>query len=217
MASFETIQNEVIARLGNRTDIGARTAIWINDAMYELAHNPRYSFRELDTTSAFLTTAGQQMYALDILLGASYWFTLSVTHIDTNGVMRVLDQVHIDAIDRQQTLTTETGIPSEYALFGFDLFLYPTPNVTGDAIRVRNRVRLDILSAGQTFPLGREWEEPVTVLAVAKGLEALQRFEEAAGYRGQVLEPLMGTRQSHLELEEPQYETTIGVSFDRWS
>ena len=64
MAGFTAIQNEVIARLGNRTDLAARSAIWINDAYFELLLNPTFEFFELDSLNAFNTIAGTASYTL---------------------------------------------------------------------------------------------------------------------------------------------------------
>lgn len=204
MAVLETITNEVGARLGNRTDIGQRVVIWVNDALYELAHNPRFSFRELDTSTTF--TIPTNITGIDLSnIAGNIWFILIIRTISHRW-----RQIHQE--EMQDLITAGgTGEPNRYALHGSLLSWYPGPTQSYNAT-ILYRKRLDALTTGSTIPLPREWEEPLVVLSTIKGLEALQRFEEAGVHR-QIYEGLLQQRLSHLELEESQYETTIGVRF----
>jgi hypothetical protein len=75
---------------------------------------------------------------------------------------------------------------------------------------MRYRRRLPKLVAGMAIPLEREWHEMLIALTVAKGLGALQRFEEAAGNQ-QTVEASIASRMDTPLLEDDNYETTIGV------
>src|SRR5215510_10581549 len=93
MASFDAIQTEVIARLGNRTDINARSAVWINDAYFELLMNPRYIFFELDIAAQAPTVIGQGTYSLP----PDLWFILSLRD-NTNNIK--LQRTHTMVLDK---------------------------------------------------------------------------------------------------------------------
>lgn len=208
MSTFDALQTEVIARLGNRTDIGTRSATWINDALYEIAHSPEFSFRELDTTHTFLLEQFTTSYQLADV--PSFWFPLHLFVVTTTKNHEVFAK-HIQEL--MNMATDSTGRPQWYALYDNALAIYPgaSADFVGFGLTMFYRKRLDLMSAGSEFPLGYEWEELVKTLAVVKGLEGLQRFEEAAAYKATIYEPLVKKRLSHLELEEPIYETTIGV------
>lgn len=204
MAVFATITNEIGARLGNRSDIGQRVVTWANDALFELAHNPRFSFRELDTSTTFTVPANITGLQLSSIAG-NIWFILIIRTISHRW-----KQIHEE--EMQDLISVGgTGEPDRYALFGGIISWYPGPTQAYNAT-ILYRKRLTQLTTTDTIPLPREWEEPLVVLGTIKGLEALQRFEEAATHR-QIYEGLLQQRMSHLELEEPQYETTIGVRY----
>lgn len=196
---YDDIKAEITRRLGNRQDLSTRIDQWINDAFAELAQAPKASFRELDAIQEITVVLGQTF----IPMPADFWFVLSL-----RTAQRMLDQVHWQVLDR--TYRTQ-GIPTRYARYQERIELDPIPNDTYDIV-MRYRRRLPTLVAGMVLPIEREWHEMLTVMTVAKGLEALQRFEESAGYQ-QTIDQDMGARLDNPLLEDDNYETTIGVRF----
>jgi hypothetical protein len=196
---FDDLKTEVIQRLGNRSDLQTRTDTWINDAFTELAQSPKASFRELDAILEFTLPMGQQFMQVP----ADFWFILSLRMVD-----RKLDQVHWQVLDR---IYRTQGMPTRYARYQERIEFDPYPDQDYNMI-MRYRRRLPKLIAGMVIPIEREWHELLTTLTVSKGLEALQRFEEAGNYEALLTQDMSG-RQDNPLLEDDNYETTIAVRF----
>lgn len=201
MAGFDALKTEVKARLGNRTDIDARLAVWINDALFELLMNPKASYPELDETSTITTVIGTHLYTMP----DNFWFLLNLRDEEDE---RVLTHIHWQVLDR----TARTvGTATRYARYGNTISLEPTPDDVRD-LTLRYRIRVPEVATGDLFPIGRDWEEAITILAQVKGLEALQRMEEA-GIQRQIFESILAQRLDVPTLEDASFETTIGVRF----
>lgn len=196
---YDDLKAEVILRLGNRTDLSERVDMWINDAFTDLAQAPKASFRELDAILEFILYRNQQFLAVP----ADFWFILSLRMRD-----RKLDQVHWQVLDR---IYRTHGMPVRYARYQDRVEFDPYPDRDYNMI-MRYRRRLPKLVAGMIIPIEREWHELLVTLTVSKGLEALQRFEEAAGYN-QAIDQDLNFRQDNPLLEDDNYETGIAVRF----
>ena len=197
--TYDDIKAEVIKRLGNRQDLSVRVDQWSMDAFTELTQAPKASFRELDALYEFTATAAIPRAAVP----ADFWFILSL-----RDKTRKLDQVHWQVLDRTyRTL----GIPTRFARYQDNIEFDPIPADDVEMV-MRYRRRLPKLVAGMSIPLEREWHEILVTLTVAKGLEALQRFEEAGLYKGAVDSALI-QRMDNPTLEDDNYESTIGVRF----
>jgi hypothetical protein len=197
--TYDDIKVEVTKRLGNRQDLSTRIDQWAMDAFTELTQAPKATFRELDALYEFTAQASLPRVAVP----GDFWFILSL-----RDRTRKLDQVHWQVLDRTyRTL----GIPTRFARYQDNIEFDPIPANDVEMI-MRYRRRLPKLVAGLPIPLEREWHEILVVLTVAKGLEALQRFEEALPYKGAV-DMALGQRQDNPLLEDDNYETTIGVRF----
>lgn len=206
MAGVTAIQAEVIARLGSRTDINARSLVWMNDAYFELLLSPRFPFWELDGSTTFTTVAGTRTYSLAAV--TDLWFILDLR--DTTAIRR-LERVDVRDFDEIQHVS---GQPTRYARFANTLELDPTPDAA-DVIQVRYRKRPNELVIGGVHLLGREWDEILTQLAVLKGREALEQTEQAAAQRT-LVEGLLGMREAVLQLEDADADTTIGPELRGW-
>ena len=207
MGTFNTIKAEVIARMGGRTDISARVDIWLNDAFFELCLLPRFAFFELDKQdTSIATVAATRVYALTGI--TDLWHILDVRD-HTNE--RLLRRSSVREFDKR-VQTNVTGFPVEYARFGTDLELDPTPD-GAYTLRIRYRKRPNELSAGNATGLSREWDEVLTTMTVAKGFEALEQWEKASAQR-QLLEGLLAIREEPLRLEDADAELTIGVELE---
>jgi hypothetical protein len=202
MAGVDVLLTEITARLGNRTDIAIRALQWLNDAYFELLMAPRFSFYELDLAASTVTIAGTASYSLP----ADFWFVLDLT--DTTNTKK-LHRGHWQEFDRQ---TSTSGAPTRYARFGATFQLDPTPDAVY-TLTLRYRKRPAELVAGNATLLGREWDEPLIVLATIKGFEALENREKAATQRA-LLEPLLTMREDVPELEDMDSETTIAVRME---
>jgi hypothetical protein len=198
MQGFDALQTEVIARLGNRTDIASRSTRWLNYAFFELVMNPRFSFHELDTSTTFVTVAAERNYTLP----TDIWFILSLRD-NTNS--RKLKMTHWSEFDR---ITYTTGQPVRYAHFSNYVELDPTPDAAY-TIQVRYRFRPSDEASGTAFVnLGTEWEEVIVNMATMKGFEALDQRAKAGELR-QLIEIQLSTRQDAFQLDDMDSETTI--------
>lgn len=197
--TYDDIKTEVIKRLGNRTDLDARADQWAMDAFTELTQAPKASFRELDAIYDVVATQGQPRMQVP----ADFWFILSL-----RDKTRKLDQVHWQVLDK--TYRT-VGLPTRYARYQDFIELDPIPSEDTPMV-MRYRRRLPRLVKGLPIPLEREWHELLITLTVAKGLEALQRWEEAGVHRG-AIDVSLATRLDNPLLEDDNYESTIGVRF----
>lgn len=197
--TYDDIKAEVIKRLGNRQDLGSRVDQWANDAFTELTQAPKASFRELD--ALYEVVAKQGVPRLE--LPADFWFVLSL-----RDPTRKLDQVHWQVLDR---IYRTVGLPTRYARYQNHIELDPVP-AEDTALTMRYRRRLPKLQAGMSLPLEREWHEMLLTLTVSKGLEGLQRWEEA-GLNKTMIEQSIGARMDNPTLEDDNYESTIGVRF----
>jgi len=197
--TYDDIKAEVIKRLGNRQDLSTRIDQWAMDAFTELTQAPKASFRELDALFEFTAIAKNPR----VDTPPDFWFILSL-----RDPTRKLDQVHWQVLDRTyRTL----GVATRFARYQDHLELDPIPS-QDQSMTMRYRRRLPKLIAGMPIPLEREWHEMLVTLTVAKGLEALQRFEEAAPYKGSV-DANLASRMDNPLLEDDGFETTIAVRY----
>jgi len=197
--TYDQLKSEITQRMGNRQDLSTRIDQWAMDAFTELTQAPQASFRELDAIYEPIAKTGQSK----IPIPADFWFILSL-----RDNTRKYDQVHWQVLDR---VYRTTGLPTRYARYQDWIELDPIPSQDIPLI-MRYRRRLPKLAAGMEIPLEREWHEMLITLTVARGLSALQRFEEAAGHR-QMVDADLGSRSDNALLEDDNYESTIGVRF----
>src|SRR5262245_57438444 len=197
--TYDDIKNEVIRRLGNRSDLSSRIDQWATDALTELTQAPKASFRELDASYTAVVKA--DTYKLE--LPGDFWFLLSL-----RDPQRKLDQVHWQVLDR---VYRTKGIPMRFARFQDHIELDPIPD-QDHPLTMRYRRRLPKLVEGMELPIEREWHEMLTVLTVSKGLWALQRYEESTGVK-QGIEAELSNRQDNPLLEDDGYETGIAGRF----
>jgi hypothetical protein len=206
MAGITALSTEIIARLGNRSDIDARALTWLNDGYVELLLSPRFAFYELDTSGTFATVSTTRTYSLTSF--TTLWFLLTVR--DTTNIRR-LRQANVREFDEIQHVA---GQPTRYARFGATLELDPTPD-GAYTIQLRYRKRPDELVIGGSHVLGREWDEVLVALAVLKGREALEQTEQAAAQR-QLVEMLLAAREEVYALEDMDSDTTIAQDLQGW-
>lgn len=203
MANFDSIKAEVIARLGNRTDIAARSEIWINDAYMELAIAPRFGFYELDKEDTATTTVnGTRIYALP----TDVWWLRVVEDVTNDFLLRK------KSVDELDYMSLTIGRPNRYARFGASVILDPTPDGAYN-MRFRYRKRPSELSTGQSSVFGREWDEVLTVMAVKIGFEALGEHTKATEQEA-LIQAKIATRQSTEALEEAYLEASITPRMD---
>ena len=203
MVGFDALKTEVVARLGNRTDIDARVERWINYAFFEILLYPRFSFFELDKLVTFPTVASVATYTLTDF-APDIWHILDIK--DTNN-SRHLTRSHYQVLDR---VTPTNGQPTRYYRFGGTVVFDPIPDSVL-TMQLRYRLRPADQTTGSNFGgLGTEWEELITVLSVIKGFEALDQRDKAAEQR-QILEAITALRGDVPTFEDADAETTIGA------
>lgn len=208
--SFNTIKTEVIARLGGRTDLDSRVITWINDAYYELALTPRYSFFELDTTSTITTESGTRDYSISSI--TNLWFILGIRD-QTNE--RKVRKSHWTVFDAKTQPSATGQIPTHYSRFEKILTFDPTPGGVYTML-LRFRRRPNEMTVNTNHLLGREWDEPITVLSTIKGYEALEQPEKAASQRT-LLEQILGLREEAESLEDMDADdVSVGVRLEEF-
>jgi hypothetical protein len=178
--------NEVILRCENRTTDTARAAIWIRDALLEIASNPDYrdDFQELEewgpaynltaniaeyTESLILPVGDISNALLDILIWVDYPANLN---------RRKLDISHYQKTDRFQPTYS---IPTEWYRFGGLIGFNPVPNL---AYKVQARLCKqhpinDATLNQTTILLPRDWNEILVMAAVQRGFIELMEYEKA--------------------------------------
>lgn len=202
MASFDAIKSEVVARLGNRTNIDSRVNLWINDAYFELLMHPRANFYEIEKAATANTAASIRSYDLP----ADLWHILDIRDSTNNRKIR---RKHWESFDRR---AHTSGMPQLYARFGQTIELDPTPDATYTLI-IRYKFRPADMATGDSPLISREWDEVLTVLAVTKGFEALEEQEKAALQR-QLFEQLFALREDVPMLESMDAESQIQVRLE---
>lgn len=220
MLGFPAIKTEVLARLGNRTDINARVERWINYAYFELLANPRFYFYEIEDLAFFNTIANVGTYPLfNISNGTLVWVILGV-YDETNR--QSLRKSHMIEFERRgQTYmgsyyspTPVVSKPTDYTRFSNAVILYPIPD--GDyQITMRYRRRPSEASSTDTSFLGlkTEWEELLIALSTLKGFEYLGQTDRAKELR-EMVEYLMSIREEAFKLDDANLETGIQPDLD---
>jgi hypothetical protein len=201
------LQAELTWRLGNRTDIAARTLTWLNDAYFELLLSPRFSYFELDRIFAFATVPLQRSYNV-VAMVPDLWFILDLRN---ETMQNKLARYHWSEFDRKWRVY---AIPVRYTRYGPNVEMDPTPDKVYD-ITMRYRLRPAELVAGGASMLTREWDEIIITMAVQKGWEALEQWDKATAQK-QIVEMQLGLREEPQKLEDADSETTIWPAKQRW-
>ncbi len=162
---------------GSVADGQDRLDRWINWA-YRYICMPRvFRHTELQTTDVVTLVAGDNDYALDSAVAAVYSCFWQNSLATTKRKLTPNSQRRFD--DRQDT---NTGQPTEYAIWSAELVLYPRPGPTqaGDTVTVRGWQRPILLVAGAKTVIAPEWDEVIKVGAIAKGWDDLDEYNRAA-------------------------------------
>lgn len=198
---------ELTWRIGNRTDISARTLVWLNDAYFELLLSPRFTYFETDRSFGFSTLPQERTYNIVTMI-PDLWFILDLRN---ETMQQKIDRFHWSEFDRKWRVFS---IPVRYARFGPQIEFDPTPDKAYD-ITVRYRLRPPELVSGGNHLLPREWDEVIITMAVQKGWEALEQWEKATAQK-QIVETQLGMREEPHNLEDADSETTIWPAKERW-
>lgn len=205
--TVDQMQAELIYRVGNRTDIQARSMTWLNDAYFELLLSPRFTYFELDKSFPFTTVAQQRVYDIVSMI-PDLWIILDLRN---ETLQQKIDRFHWSEFDRKWRVF---AIPVRYARFGPTIEFDPTPDKAYD-ITLRYRLRPPQLTTGGLTLLPREWDEVIITMAVQKGWEALEQWDKATAQK-QIVESQLGLREEPASLEDADSETTIWPAKQRW-
>jgi len=201
------MQQELVWRLGNRTDLGSRSLVWLNDAYFELLLSPRFTYFELDRQFAFATVPQQRVYDI-ITMVPTLWIILDLRN---ETMQQKIARYHWSEFDRKWRVF---AIPVRYARFARTIEFDPTPDKAYD-ITMRYRLRPPELIQGANHLLTREWDEVIITMAVQKGWEALEQWEKSTAQK-QIVETQLATREEPHSLEDADSETTIWPAKQRW-
>jgi hypothetical protein len=198
------ILTELTYRLGNRSDLTPRSLIWLNDAYYELLLSPRFTFYAIDRSASLAAPAGQYIYQVSLNF-PDLWFILDMRNENFQIKMRRKDPSEFDRSWKIQ------GIPTRYTRFQDQIELDPIPDVDY-TFTIRYRVRPPELVQGGETILDREWDEPLTTMAVQKGWEALEQWDKASSQK-QLVEVQLARRFDAFQMDDADSEATIGVDY----
>ena len=198
---------ELTWRLGNRSDIQARTLTWLNDAYYELLMSPRFTYYQLDRTTAWVAVVSQRVYQLSTTF-PGIWFVIDIRNDTQEQKLKKFDPTELDRVTRV------TGPPLRYGRYADQIELDPTPDSNYD-MTMRWRLRpMELVNGGEHI-LTREWDEVIITMAVQKGWEALEQWDKSSAQK-QIVEVQLARRQDVADLETIDHEITIGVEYG-WS
>lgn len=150
---------------------------YINDGYNDLARRTKL----LRDVSSINVVSGTAEYALP----AGFILEKRVTFRGSRIKKTTIEM--IDQVDWDKDLTTNTGIPVNYYIWGLKLGLYPTPNVTeASALKLYfTRLPLVALVADGDIPeLPLDMHEDIVRYAVARSREQAEDFEVAQSTMG---------------------------------
>lgn len=185
--------NEVLLRCENRTTDTARAAIWIRDALLEIASNPDYrdDFQELEELGPLFNLTGGnspssaiQEYAESNLVPGG---DVAVAAADifvwmdppNNTIRRRLDVSHYQKVDKFQPVYS---VPTEWYRYGGTIGFNPIPdkNYQVQMRVVRMHPINDNILTMTLILLPRDWNEVIIWAAVQRGFMELMEYEKAA-------------------------------------
>ncbi len=174
--NFGTLKNLVKRNLGNRTDIDALVAAWVNDAYLDLvtaAKLPELGRFEpipcpsLDKTATFNTIADVAEYNLP----SNALFIISARNTTSD---RPLFRRDIRWYDKYIPQTSTS--PAYYVVYGGKLYLAPTPDdVYTIRLRVREKIEVPALQNDLDEPvIDPIWHEAIVLGASHRGAQSLE-------------------------------------------
>lgn len=207
---FGTLKSHVTRNLGNRPDIAAYVAQWINSCYLDIITRGKIPeigrfepipVPELDDTDTFSTAADDYDYAFftDML------FPVSLRDTTNDQPLKFRS---IRWYDRQAGAST--GKPSHYATYGKVMFIWPTPDdIYVIQTRFRKAVTIPALSADGDVPIiGTEWHEALELGATYRGARSL-RDPDASRWQSDLKMALAAHSEQYTEEEE---DADFGVS-----
>lgn len=184
---------EVLIRCENRTTDTARAAIWIRDALLEIASNPDYrdDFQELEELGPLfnlnggnsLSTAIQEYPESSLIPGGdvnnAFLDILIWIDFPSNNDRRKLDVSHYQKTDKFQPVFS---IPTEWYRFGGTIGFNPIPdkNYQVQCRLCRMHPINDNVLSQTLILLPRDWNEILIWAAVQRGFQELMEYEKAA-------------------------------------
>lgn len=194
---------------GNRTDIETPTnyyGIWTNAAYIDLttrnkfwqARVPkRFYFPELETSTTKTTTDGTAYVAMP-----TDGLIIRELYDETNNVWleEIPHSKYVAKTDRA-TATAESN-PTKWVRQGSNLYLYPTPDTTGETIRIYYRKRPAVLTGSSATLIGTEWDEPILHLALNKGFMWLHEYDKAEIHKKEFMDMLTSLVDVYYEEEK---------------
>ncbi len=185
--------NEVLIRTENRTTDTGRAAVWIRDALLEIASDPDYrdDFLELEEWGPLFNLTGGNSPATAV---QEYLETSFVPGGDVNNATldiliwldfppstnrRKLDASHYQKTDKFQQVYS---IPTEWYHFGPYIGFNPVPNLNYQVqARICRQHPINDNVLDQTLILlPRDWNEILIWAAVQRGFMELMEYEKAS-------------------------------------
>lgn len=190
MSLINDLVPEVIFRCENRTNDTARAAVWLRDALLEIASNPDYrdDFAELEELGPFFNLTapvggvGTQEYAESNItpIGDIQLATLDIrvwTDPPTNSNWRKLDNAHYQKTDRFQPVFS---LPTEWYRFGLNIGFNPIPDKPYQIqARVLRTHPIATPIQNTLILLPTDWNEVIIWAAVQRGFMELLEWDKA--------------------------------------
>ncbi len=200
---FSTFKSELLWALGNlsASDVNSMEGSWVNSSYRSFTSRNKFwkfkvpktfTFPELDTDTPVAGSDGDAYISKpsDSIFVHTIWDMTSdnmLGHKDHNWYTEQTGRADGDS----------EGNAENWTPYGNKLYLHPTLDDDYN-FTIYYRKRVEDLTGSQTTVIGAEWDEPILMLALVRGLMFKREFEKAKEWRDEFIitvQDLMGMQE----------------------
>jgi hypothetical protein len=210
--SFNDMVAMVKYRCGNNTgpeDVNGTNfyGVWVNWAYRHLCAGARpfkipakIHIPELETSTTSDTTEGTAFILVPV-------DSLNILKLFNETNNRKLSWITLDSYVRREDREDSSGYaePLEWTRSGQRIYLYPTPD-DAYTIRIYYRKIPATLSGTNVTVIGKEWDEPIVLLAAYKALVWMNDYDKAKETKGELIDVLTNLAGIHDSEERDREE-----------
>ena len=187
--------------LGSRSIGNTRIDRWLHMALDEIVGS--IDFQGLMDIQTITTVSGQQSYALTSgTIGVS-----SVTDTSNDKSLIYTSPGNFQKLDEDSS-----GSPKIYTYHGDTLYLWPTPNSSGDTIKVLRRKEHPTWTTG-SHSLPASWDPVVISLAAHYGFAALEELDRSEFWLRRAIMLIRSRREDTEIMEGEVLPVRVAESF----
>lgn len=163
----------------------------LNRAFWELMN--KFNFREEEKSATFTVIQGTEFYSLPTLFESIR--NIAIQNIDVAETWAILDRLSIDEYSKSlDDASAGEAIPTTYFREDNGIRLQPIPDKSTYIIKVKHRVTLADLAAGNTtLVIPTVWHELVLLGGTWRGLIRLRDLEAAREIKNQQIAMINST------------------------